>query len=300
MRPENAPVAQSHHAASREEWFTPGRFIALLALFIIIFFPDVVLGARTFIFRDYGLFGYPVAFHHRESFWRGEVPLWNPLNDCGVPFLAQWNTIVLYPGSLFYLLLPLSWSLGVFCLAHLLVAGLGMYFLACRWTGNRLAASVAGLGYAFSGFTLSCLMWPHCMASLSWMPFVVLTVERAWREGGRFVIAAAVTGALQMLAGPPEFILITWLVVGGFWLGHCAFGQLPVRASLKRFLFVILTITGLVAALLLPFLEFLKHSQRGAAYGSSEWSMPPTGWANLLVPLFYCYKTPAGPYMQYN
>src|SRR5207253_8580621 len=64
-----------------------------------------------------------LAFHHRESFWRGEVPLWNPLNDCGVPFLAQWNTIVLYPGSLFYLLLPLSWSLGVFCLAHLLVAG---------------------------------------------------------------------------------------------------------------------------------------------------------------------------------
>jgi len=177
---------------------------------------------------------------------------------------------------------PLSWSLGVFCLAHLLVAGLGMYFLACRWTGNRLAASVAGLGYAFSGFTLSCLMWPHCMASLSWMPFVVLTVERAWSEGGRFVIAAAVTGALQMLAGPPEFILITWLVVGGFWLGHCALGQLPVWASLKRFLFVILTITGLVAALLLPFLEFLKHSQRGAAYGSSEWSMPPTGWNSVV------------------
>ena len=55
----------------------------------------------------------------RESFWRGEMPLWNPYNNCGLPFLAQWNTLALYPGSLFYLLLPLSWALGVFCLLHL-------------------------------------------------------------------------------------------------------------------------------------------------------------------------------------
>ena len=289
-----------HKKENFHEWFTPGRFVVLLALFIFVFFPDVVLGTRTFIFRDYGLFGYPLAFYHRESFWRGEVPLWNPLNDCGVPFLAQWNTLVLYPGSLFYLLLPLSWSLGVFCLAHLLLAGLGMYLLAYRWTGNRLGASVAGLGFVFNGFTLSCLMWPHCMASLAWMPFVVLTVERAWRQGGRFVTGAAVTGALQMLAGPPEFVLVTWLMVSCLWFGHCAFGKLPAFGSLRRFGLIVLTITGLTAVLLLPFLELLGHSQRTASYGSSEWSMPPTGWANLFVPLFHCFKTPAGPYMQYD
>src|SRR6266566_6045537 len=163
-------------------WFTGGRFVSLLAVLIFIFFPDVILGARTFVFRDYGLFGYPQAFYHRESFWRGEVPLWNSLNDCGLPFLAQWHTLVLYPGSLFHLLLPLSWSLGVFCLAHLVLAGLGMYFLAFRWTENRLAASVAGLAFAFNGFCLSSLIWPHFVASLGWMPLVVLTAERAWQK----------------------------------------------------------------------------------------------------------------------
>src|SRR5437762_7446827 len=183
MRPENASVAQSHHAASREEWFTPGRFAVLLAVLIIIFFPDVVLGARTFIFRDYGLFGYPVAFYHRESFWRGEIPLWNPLNECGLPFLAQWNTLVLYPGSLFYLLLPLSWALGVFCLAHLFLAGLGMYCLARRWTRSRLAASVAGLAFSFNGFALNCLMWPNYAASLGWLPWVILARSEERRVG---------------------------------------------------------------------------------------------------------------------
>src|SRR5204863_47940 len=155
-----------------------------------------------------------------------------------------------------------------------------------------------GLGFAFNGFTLNSLMWPHCMASLAWMPFVVLTVERAWQEGGRFLIAAVLMGTMQMLAGPPEIVLITWLIASSLWLGHCAFEKLPVWTSLKRFPFVVLMIAGMAAVLLLPFLEFLKHSQRDAGYSTTGWSMPPTGWANLLVPLFNCSKTAAGPYMQ--
>src|SRR5579883_3271026 len=101
-------------------WFTPGRFAAVLAGFIVLTFSGVLLGQETFFYRDFGLFGYPLASYHRECFWRGELPLWNPYNVCGLPFLAQWNTLTLYPPSLFYLVFPLSWSLGVFNLMHLL------------------------------------------------------------------------------------------------------------------------------------------------------------------------------------
>src|SRR3989442_9058432 len=94
MRPESPRLGTASTFSQVDDGgFSPGRFAALLALLIFILFPDVILGTRTFIFRDFGLFGYPVAFFHRESFWRGEVPLWNPLNDCGIPFLAEWNTL---------------------------------------------------------------------------------------------------------------------------------------------------------------------------------------------------------------
>jgi len=56
-------------------WFSASRFAALLAVCIFAAYPEVVLGMRTFFFRDFGYFGYPVAFHFRESFWSGEVPL---------------------------------------------------------------------------------------------------------------------------------------------------------------------------------------------------------------------------------
>ncbi len=129
-------------------------------------FLDVVGGQRTFFYRDFGVFTYPVAQYFRECFWRGELPLWNPLNNCGVPLLAQWNTAVLYPPSLFYLLFPLSWSLGVFNLGHLFFAGLGMYLLARRWTGNPLAAAVAGLAFGFNGLSWHMLMWVSNLAHL--------------------------------------------------------------------------------------------------------------------------------------
>src|SRR6185503_18036018 len=113
---------------------------------------------------------YPIAFHLRESFGRGEIPLWNPLSYCGSPFLAQWNTQVLYPPVLLYTLLPLSWALPVFCLAHLWLGGFGMFLLARRWSGNNFAAAVAGVAFAFNGLMLNCLMWPATIPGLGWMP----------------------------------------------------------------------------------------------------------------------------------
>src|SRR4051812_14792047 len=95
----------------RSAWLTVRRFALLLFLLIIAFFPELIFGAKTFLFRDYALFGYPLAHYNREAFWHGEVPLWNPLNNSGIPYVAQWNTMFFYPLSLVYLLLPMPWSL---------------------------------------------------------------------------------------------------------------------------------------------------------------------------------------------
>src|SRR5438093_7715876 len=215
-------------------WLTPSRFALMLGLLIFATFPQVLLGLQTFVVRDFGFFAYPLAHFQRECFWRGELPLWNPYNNCGVPFLAQWNTMPLYPPALIYLLLPLSWSLSFFCLLHLFWAGLGMYFLARRWTGNNFAASVAGGIFAFNGFSLNLLMWPSHIATFSWMPWVVLLVERGWREGDRKLIIAGACGALQMLAGGPETILLTWLLLSAMWLAQMGQALWSRRGAERR------------------------------------------------------------------
>ncbi len=270
----------------------------MLAVLVVAAYPEVLLGRGTFFHRDFSLFGYPLAHYHRESFWQGEIPLWNPLSYCGLPFLAQWNTLTLYPLSAIYLLLPLSWSLGVFCLLHFYLAGMGMYFLAYRWTDNRFAAAAAGVAFSFNALMLNCLMWPNNIAAMGWLPWVVLATERAWRNGGRWLPVAALAGAMQLFAGAPEVIFLTWVLVAALFAGAVVGAPGGRWRMSARFLTAGFWVAGLAAAQLLPFLDLLAHSQRGKAFADSLWSMPAWGLANYLVPLYRSYSLSLGTYAQ--
>lgn len=291
----SAALAPRQHSG-----FTPWQFALLLGLLVLAQFPQVVLGIETFVSRDFGCFVYPLAHFQRDCFWRGELPFWNPYNNCGVPFLAQWNTMPLYPPSLIYLTLPLQWSLSFFSLLHLWFAGLGMFFLARRWTGNPFAAAFAGTAFAFNGFTLNLLMWPSHIATFSWMPWVVLAVQSAWREGGRKIAVAGLIGAMQMLAGGPETIFLTWLIVLALWLQQFV----AAGASRARMLWCFPTVVALVFALsaaqLLPFLDLVAHAQRQTGYTDLRWSMPGSGLANFLVPMAFGATAIEGIFFQHG
>jgi hypothetical protein len=285
------------------DWFTAGRFALILGTLIFASFPQVLVGLQTFVVRDFGFFAYPLAYYQGECFWRGELPLWNPYNNCGGPFLAQWDAMPFYPPALVYLLLPLNWSLGFFCLLHLFLAGMGACFLIRRWTGNDRAAAMAGVIFAFNGLSLNLLMWPSHIATWCWMPWVVLTVERAWQEGGRRIVLASMVGALQMLAGGPEMILLTWglaLALGVVeWVRGGVGGRQRLRLVL-RFAGVVLLVAGLAAVRLLPFLDLAMHSQRDQGYVDTRWSMLSWGWANLLVPRVFGAVWNKGVFFQYD
>ncbi len=169
------------------------------------------------------------------------------------------------------------------------------------WTGNRLAASVAGVVFAFNGLTWHSLMWPNDIAGLGWMPWVVLASERAWREGGRRVAVAALVGALQMLTGAPEIILLTWVFLGVLWLGQVYLAKVSRRQLILRAMAVTILVAGVAAAQLLPFLDLLGHSHRDSGFSdTSGWAMPLSGPANFLVPLFHCYAASQGVFVQYD
>lgn len=271
-------------------WITSRRFALLLGVLALITWPGILLGRQCFVFRDFGYFSLPLAWHLKESLWRMELPLWNSLSNCGQPFLAQWNTQVLYPPTLFYILLPLPWSLDVFCFLHLFLGGLGMFFLARHWTQNSFGAALAGVVFAFSGLALNSLLWPSIISALGWMPWVVWLTKRAWQEGGRMIVISAAVGALQMLSGGVEVVMVTWALLGAVALADLISGSSPRAKILLRLGIVVILISGLSAAQLLPFFDFLKHSERQGNYFAADSPMPATGWVNFLVPLFHCQE----------
>ncbi|MGC8886502.1 MAG: hypothetical protein ACP5MG_05030 [Verrucomicrobiia bacterium] len=302
--------------------FTFKRFALFLAIAIFLCYPTVLCLQGTFMHRDYSAFGYPLAAYNRDCFWRGEIPLWNPYNVCGIPYLAQWNTQFLYPPALFYLIFPTQWALGVFNILHMYFAGLGMYLLVRKWTKNNFAAAVGGIAYAFSGLIQYALMWPNDVATLAWAPWLILSVENALKQGGKYIVAAIVIGAFQMLSGFPEGIILNWFLIGILplfvWLpekwnettqqpdnnqNYTVFQTnkfIITKNFLARFILIIIGITAISVVQLAPFYDLLIHSDRHSDYGKSYWSMPWYGWANLILPLFYCFPASDAVFHQYD
>ncbi|MBG86150.1 MAG: hypothetical protein CMO80_04535 [Verrucomicrobiales bacterium] len=284
--------------AKRElaDWFSPGRFALMLALAFVATFWGVLTGTEGFYRSDYGVLGYPAMHWFREQFLSDGLPLWNPFSNCGAPFLAQWGTMCLYPGSAFLLWAPWPWALGAFSIGHLWLGGMGMYFLARDWTRNNVAAAFSGTAFAMSGAAMACLIWPNYCVGLGWMPWLVGCVQRTWTEGGVWTPCAILVGTMQMLVGVPELVLLTWLLIGVLWLCSVPkekrawhWTSLPLVAAL---------VACLSAAQLIPFFDLLDQSQRDASFRDERWPMPIWGWANLFVPLFHYGRTDQGVLMQ--
>ena len=268
------------------------RFAILLGGLLFVSFPLVALGLQSFFVRDFAVFGYPLACFHKSEFWSGRLPLWNPLNFCGVPHLAQWNSLLLYPGSLIYLLLPLPWSLNLFCVLHQFLGGLGMARLTRELTPDRQAGVLAGVAFAFGGLSLNALMWPNNIAALGLLPWVILSVLRAVQHGGRVLPIAVLVGAAQMLTGAPEIILVTWIFTVA-WLLAVPRREQPTRA-VGRLVVVIGLISLVAAAQLLPFFKLLQFANRTAGDVTTGWSASPSCWVNFLLPGYQGVPTEHG------
>ncbi len=113
------------------------------------------------------------------------------------------------------------------------------------------------------------------------------------------MVIAVLGGAMQMLAGAREMIVFTWTMLGVLWLGEVWQGKIPFWRGLRRFVLIVILITGLSAIQLLPFFDLLKYSDRGSTYLIADvYPMPVWGWANFVVPFFHCLRTAFGTCLQ--
>src|SRR5262249_33026857 len=166
------------------------------------------------------------------------------------------------------------------------------------WTGHRLAGALAGIIFAFSGAMLGSLMWPSQLATFAWVPWVLWLVQSGWQLGGKQMLWGIVSGAFPVLAGGPETILLTWVVLTALAVGDWVRMRELRSRIVVGFGGTVILVALLCAAQLLPFLQLLSRSQRDSEFGSGMWSLPGWGWANLLVPLFRTTRYAWGVYLQ--
>ncbi len=169
-------------------------------------FAPALDGGASFAFRDAAHFYHPLFEYIRGELGRGELPLWNPYENIGMPLLAENTTSVFYPGKLIFAL-PLDYTLlyNLYIVSHVVLAAAGSYRLARRFGGSELAAGLAGMSYAFGGSVL----FQYCnvvfLVGAAWLPWAALCADRMLRE--RSYAAAVALGfvlALMIAGGDPQ------------------------------------------------------------------------------------------------
>lgn len=213
---------------------------------------------------------------NRQELSDGRLPTWNPDNGSGVPHLANAQSAVFSPFSVFYDVLPIRWATLGAAFAQLFVGGMLMYgFLRHVGTGF-LGAVVGMLAFAFCGSSVIWLFWPLSDAAalvpgMAWAASALVRQQDHRRRAGPAAGLAAAT-AVSWLAGHPEttfFACAIAAVVGGVHMER-THGRRSLSMATAWLVGALGLGAGIAAVQLLPLAEYLDHSMavqiRGAPY----------------------------------
>src|SRR2546427_9648926 len=163
----------------------PALGFALLAatFWFGIFTANFTATPTTGYSRDLYAQFFPRYVYAASVMWRGDIPLWNPYELCGMPFLATAQGVLNPFLVALFGLVPQSLALHVYFLIHFFLSGLLTYVL-CRKIGlGWQGAAVAGVAWAFSPALTRSVYHPGRIGSLLYLPVVFLLGERLRRSG---------------------------------------------------------------------------------------------------------------------
>ncbi len=286
-------------------WLKKAIPIFILAGLALIFFSDVVFQNKIFIHRDLSRFFYPLREFSANEFLKFRIPLWDSYINCGSPHLAELQTCVFYPLSIIYLLFPYSHTFNYFIIIHIFLAGLFTYILMREWGYSRYASFLSASVFMFSGYIISVINLLASLASVTWLPLVILFYERALKKD--WVTNSIITGifmACMFLGGEPAILYATFFIL--FLINGAVLDSAPsalrsnnigiLRAKSRSILLATIVFLGLASFQILPFLEFVKYSSRGMMdfNEASMWSLPVYALLDLFFPYLsesdYIYK----------
>ncbi|MDQ2686516.1 MAG: YfhO family protein, partial [Armatimonadota bacterium] len=242
---------------------------------------------------------YPWRAFASESLHHGFLPLWNPHQFCGTPFVANSQSAVFYPLNILFYVLPTPTAFGVSALMHLMLTGLLMFgFL--RFLGlGRVPALLGAVVWQISAWQVVWLALPTFLCVSAWLPLALWLMGR-WAARPTAARAAALGASLgvMLLAGHLQIALYCLMLTLGYGL-FCAWPAVRMDKSrvwplLWGAAFALLLAGGLAAPQLLPAVELSRVSHR--AGGAPTWqaytgyvslAMPPLALVTLFLPGFY-------------
>ncbi|MGE5530945.1 MAG: hypothetical protein ACM3VW_02350, partial [Bacteroidota bacterium] len=115
---------------------------------------------------------------------QGQLPLWNPYQFCGYPFVGNGQSAMFYPPNWLYFLIHPRIGMGLSAALHFFLGSLFVFGLARIWRLSTIPATFAAIAFAYGGFMVTWIELPTLVNSLIWLPLAWWGIEVICRSEG--------------------------------------------------------------------------------------------------------------------
>ncbi len=256
-------------------------FLVALVTAACLFVPYMIMSEGYFTFYgDFNVQQIPFYQMCHAAIREGNVN-WNWLTDLGSDFVGSYAFYLL--GSPFFwitLVFPNSfvpYLMGPLLILKFACAALTGYLYIRRFTKTAYAASLGGLLYAFSGFSVYNIFFNHFHEAIIAFPLLLLAIELLITENRRGVFALSV--AFCAITNYFFFFGMVVFCVIYFFVRLCSNA---IKVKISRFFILVFEAVlglGLSAALLVPALNAIMGNERisnilmgwnGITYGKEQ------------------------------
>ncbi len=202
-----------------------------------------------------------------------ELPLWEPHSYCGEPLVGTYQSAIYWPLDWIYYLLPTWHTQAWVCFFKLLMTGMFTVLFLRKLAVPTEAAAVGGLGFMLCGFQIAWLNHPHSNVAML-MPAILWIIERmAHRPGRKNAALFGFVVGVQFLGGHIQTSVHIAMFTIAYALFRMAASVRGTKLSIHGLLWLGAgAILGLLLAMpqILPFLEFLSHSQANTIFENQD------------------------------
>ncbi|TWT83850.1 hypothetical protein CA13_53230 [Planctomycetes bacterium CA13] len=218
--------------------------VLVLPAIIVLLFATALMGIDRLAFRDVSHFYTPLYNYVAERTSRDWFPMWNPLDQTGIPLVGETTTAVFYPIRYLLFALPIASdvAMSLYVVVHFIIAAFSARYAArraciafCtskvgdvdsakrnttliesqpqRAKVSAVVATIGGMTYALSGSVLFLYSNPPFLVGAAWLPIVLSTwIDGNSKEGRKArlldrILVSGTAMAMMILGGDPQTAL---------------------------------------------------------------------------------------------
>jgi len=271
-------------------------FVVIIALFHEFVFSDEMLYGSDTI--QAGVFFRSFYVDYVNEF--GKVPVWNPYQFCGIPYIDGFHGDTYYPFSTLKFFINIYRALGWNLILHVFLAGITMFACARVFKRSQMGAALAAVSYMFAAYFVSQVAPGHDgkMFVTALFPLTIMLIELAFEKRMlmNFALLGLTIGIIILTPHPQMAYYVLWACAGYFvfklifyFLEKRSFTVLVKPVSL----FVVAVVIGLAISAIhfYPGYTYVKKysprsdAKRGMDWAKS-WSLHPEEAVSLIMPEF--------------